>query len=220
MSLIAAGALSACGGKGDEKAPCFDLTAPGVVVYLPGLDVLVRDVYGRGQALGTKVTVYHGVDSLVSTWGDTLHVHAGFNFAGTFTVRASRPYYRDAVISNVVVVDGQCSVAVTHLPVTLQLAPGAPPVRSLTILGGGFFFLSKTGDQLSLTVRFDADPCVATTVNCRLSNTTLVRIDNAGVVTAKCSLTGGVETVTATATADTTVHATAKVSVQKQTSCA
>jgi hypothetical protein len=216
-SLLAAGALVACS---HDAAPgsCFDMSAPGVVIYIPAIDLLVRDASGRGEAFGTKVVVYDGADSTMATGSDTLHVFAGYTYAGSFTVHVNRQFYRETVLSNVAVVNGQCSAVVTHIPVTLQLAPGAPPIRSLAVFGATF--LSAPGEQRQLSARFDADPGISTTVNWRLSDTTLARIDGVGLVTAKCSLAGGVETVTAIAAVDTAFKATAQFGVAKETTCA
>ena len=196
---------------------CVNLMLPGVVVYLPGIDVLVRDANGRGEALGTKVVVYRGADSMVAIGFDTLLVNAGYNVAGTFNVRVNRPFYRDTVISNVIVADGRCTVVTTELPVTLQLIAGAPRLRSLAVVGAQF--MSAAGAQRQLQARFDADPSVPATVTWRLTDTTLARIDAAGLVTAKCSVIGGVETVSAVASVDTTVKASAEFGVARQSTC-
>lgn len=215
--LIALAALAACDQATEKKSSCFEMSAPGVVAYIPGVDLTIRDVYGRGEALGAHIVVHQGADSMMSLGEDTLHARAGYTYAGTFTVRVSRPFYRDTVVRNVVVRAGECSVLTTAIPVTLQLAPNAPAIRSITLIGAEFLF--TPGEQRRLTARFDVDPVVPTTVRWRLSDTTLVRIDDAGVVTSKCTLTGGSETVTAIATVDTTFQATTQFSVQKQTEC-
>jgi hypothetical protein len=188
-----------------------------VVIYSPGIDVLVRDVNGRGLALGTTVTVYRGSDSTKATGNDTLHIRAGFLDAGNFYVRVSRPFYQDAVLPSVAVLLGQCNVVVTVVPVTLQLAQGAPPIRSIAVFGADFLY--APGVQRQLSARLDANASVSQTVNWRLSDTTLARIDAAGLVTAKCSLAGGVDTVTAIAAADTTFKGKAIFGVAKITTC-
>jgi hypothetical protein len=211
-------AFSACDRHADaDTDSCFDMSAPGVVVYLPGIDVLIRDRYGRGQALGATVIVRRGGDSLETRGQDTLHVRAGYTTAGTFSIHVRKPFYRDTVLSNVIVRSGDCAVLVTEVPLTLQLEPNAPPMRSIAIVGTGF--LVVPGEQRQLEARIDADPGVDTSVSWTLSDTTLAGIDAAGVVTARCSLTGGIETVRAIAIADTTLQATAQFGVQKQASC-
>lgn len=215
-SFVVAGALAACS-HDEEGASCYTPFVPGVVIYSPGIDVLVRDANGRGEAFGTQVTVYRGTDSRTTTGMDTLHIRAGYTDAGSFKVRVSRPFYLDAVVPSVAVLAGQCNVVVTLLPVTLQLAPGAPPIRSLALFGTDFLY--APGVQRQLSARFDADPNIPTTVNWRLTDTTLARIDGAGLLTAKCSLLGGVDTVTVIATADTTFKSAAVFGVAKQTAC-
>ncbi len=215
-SLAAAGLLAACS-HDEEGASCFSPLVNGVVIYSPGIDVLVRDANGRGEAFGTKVTVYRGTDSAMTTGSDTLHVRAGYTDAGSFKVRVSRRFYQDAVLPSVAVLSGQCNVVVTPVSVTLLLAQGAPPIRSLALFGADFLY--APGVQRQLSARFDADPGIPTTVNWRLSDSTLARIDAAGLLTAKCSLAGGADSVTAIATVDTTVKATAIFSVAKQTTC-
>ena len=211
-------ALAACDRHADaDTDSCFDMNAPGVVVYLPGIDLLIRDRYGRGQALGATVIVRRGGDSVETRGEDTLHVRAGYVTAGTFSIHVRKPFYRDTVLSNVVVRSGDCAVLVTQVPLTLQLAPNAPPIRSIAIIGTAFLVIP--GEQHRLEARIDADPGVDTSVSWALSDTTLARIDASGVVTAKCSLAGGIETVRAIAIADTTLQATAQFGVQKQASC-
>ena len=54
LALIAAcAAFAAC--ASDERKVCADVSAPGVVIQSPGLDVTIRDAGGRGRALGTTV---------------------------------------------------------------------------------------------------------------------------------------------------------------------
>jgi hypothetical protein len=216
VALFIGAGLVACD-HDTAKASCFDMSAPGVLVYVPGIDLVLRDRFGRGEALGTTVIVHNGNDSVVTTGIDTLHVPAGYTYAGTFSVRVTRPFYRDTVLSNVVVQAGDCSVKTLQLPLTLQLAPGAPSLRSVGVFGADF--LSTPGTTRQLTARFDADPGIPTTVSWRVSDAALADINAAGLVTAKCSLAGGTETVTAVATADTTVRGSVNFGVQKQTTC-
>ena len=215
-ALLGLVALSACDHDPATNS-CFDMNFPGVVAYRPGIDLVVRDPFGRGEALGTTVVVHNGSDSVLTTGIDTLHVSAGYQYAGTFSVRVTRPFYRDTVLTNVVVQSSDCSVTILQLPLTLQLAAGAPALRSVDVFGADF--LSTPGQQRQLSARFDANPGVPMTVTWRLSDNTLAQIDATGLVTAKCSLAGGTETVTALATADTTVRGSARFGVQAQTAC-
>lgn len=215
-ALVSLASLGACD-HDNAIVTCFPMSAPGVIIYNPGIDVILRDSFGRGEALGTRVVVYHGADSVVATGIDTLHVNAGYTYGGTFSVRVTRPFYRDTVLTDVNVQQGDCSVKTIQLPVTLQFANGAPALRSVGVVGADF--LSTPGQQRQLTARFDANPGIPTTVIWRVSDNTLAQIDASGLVTAKCSTVGGTETVTAIATADTTARGSARFSVQAQTAC-
>jgi hypothetical protein len=190
-----------------------------VVVYLPGIDLLVKDASGQGQALGDTAITYRGIDSVISRGFDTLHVWAGFGAPGTYAVRLKRKFYRETVIPGVVVQSGVCGGPVTTiLPVTLQLAPGAPALRSIAVFG--VQFLHAPGVQSQAVARFDADPTVQRTVTWRLSDTTIARIDANGLITAKCTIRSNVvDTVTALATIDTMVRAKALFSVAQQGNC-
>jgi len=205
----------ACGGGKDD--PCLP-NVPGVAVFAPGIDLLVRDASGRGMALGDSVTSYRGTDSVGVIGYDTLHVLTGFGQAGTYVVRVRRQFYRDAVIPNVTVKQGECGSVVTQqVPVTLQLAPGAPPLRSIAVFGGGF--LPAPGATSQLIARFDADPSVPTTVSWRLSDSSVAKVDASGLLTAKCTTKIITDTVTALATVDTTVKARTFFQVAQQASC-
>jgi hypothetical protein len=205
----------ACGGGKDD--PCLPV-APGVTVFVPGIDLVVRDALGRGMALGDTAITYAGTDSIRVAGYDTLHVQAGFGRPGTYSVRVRRQYYRDAVVPSVTVTQGQCgSTVTTQVPVTLELAPGAPALRSIAIFGGGF--LSAPAATRQLIARFDADPSVPTTVAWRLSDSSVATVDASGLLTAKCTTKVVVDTVTALATVDTTVRARTLFQVAQQASC-
>ena len=207
--------VAACSGNGSD--PCMP-SAPGVLVYRPGIDLVVRDASGRGAALGDTSVTYRAADSITAFGTDTLHLPAGFTLPGTFTVRVKRPNYTDAVVSNVTVPTDQCGGPVTQqVAVTLQLVPGAPSLRSIAILGNAF--LPAPGAKTQLVARFDADPSVPTTVSWRLSDSTVATIDGSGLLTAKCTTKIVADTVTAVATADTTVMARAPFQVASQSSC-
>ena len=211
--------LAACGE--DQHPVCADISAPGVVIFLPGLDVQVRDAGGQGRALGTTVVVRSAgasTDSAVAVGRDTVHVPAGFSRAGRFDVTLRHPFYRDTLIPNVAVVAGACGgYTVAPVAVTLRLAPGAPPVLSIGVLGREF--LPLAGDTARLFAVVDADAGLSHAVTWRSADTTLARIDAGGIVTARCTTIGGTDTVTAVSVADTTVRGKAPMVVTKQTSC-
>jgi hypothetical protein len=217
ISLGALGIMVACDSD-DPTDPCRT-QVPGLLIYVPGIDMLVRDANGQGQALGDTAITYRGTDSLITTGYDTLHLDAGFGAPGTYAVRLKRKFYRETVIPGVVVQSGMCGGPVTTtLPVTLQLAPGAPALRSIAVFGANFLY--APGVQSQAVARFDANPTVPRTVTWRLSDTSVARIDANGLITAKCTTTSNRrDTVTALATVDTMARGTAVFSVAQQGSC-
>lgn len=205
----------ACGGSKDD--PCLPVT-PGVAVFQPGIDLVVRDASNRGEALGDTVITYRGSDSVRTVGFDTLHAFAGFGVPGAYAVRVKRQYYLDAVLPSVTVGVAQCGgPATVQVPVTLQLAPGAPALRSIAVFGGGF--LATPGATTRVVARFDADPSVPTTVTWRLSDSSVATIDASGLLTAKCTTKILTDTVTAVATADTAIRARSYFQVAQQARC-
>ena len=206
--------LTACGGAADDA--CTPIVA-GVVISDGAIDVSIRNRAGRGEAIGAVVTASTASGSVSGRLGDTVHVFVG-NGPGPFQVHVSKPFYRDTTISNVVAAGGTCGFGNTiALPVTIGLAAGAPPMRSVALLGAGF--LATPGSQLHLVPYVDADPGVSTAVTWQISDTTLARVDAAGTVTAKCSVHGGADTVTATSVTDPTVRGQAPIGVGAAASC-
>jgi len=216
--LLCAAALAACDRKNEVGMTCADLVVPGVVISRAGIDVQIRDPFGRGQAIGsTVVAKSDGVAEDRTDIRDTLNAYTAYSHAGTFSVQVSRPYYRDAIVSNVVVRPEGCAVATTTVPVTLELAPGAPPLRSMIIVGADFLY--QPGVQVHLLPHFDADPGVSTAVTWSLSDASLATVDANGVVTAKCTKDGGTETVTATSVVDAGISATVRLGVAGANNC-
>lgn len=215
----AAVATAACANKDDKSNGCGFSVEPGIVIA-PGIDLQIRDPFGRGQAIGTTV-VTRKQDAQGETGGsvgDTLNIYTAYNVSGIYSVTLSRRYYRDTTIANIDVVPGDCGlVRTTRLPVVLQLAAGAPPVRAVTILGADY--LATPGAHVQLIPHFDANPDASTTVTWQVSDATLATVDANGVVTAKCSKSGGTEQVTVTSSADPTVTATVNIGVAPAASC-
>ena len=217
--IILAGLAAGCSGRDqDIRSTCGDPSVPGVVVQPPGIDLQIRDPYGVGQALGTTATVTRGTAAPERTEvRDTLDILAAFNVSGTFTVRVSRPFYKDAAISPIIVLPAGCGVRTTVVPVNLELATGAPPLRAIAVIGGDFLY--APGVQVHLKAHFDADPQVSRAVTWSVSDATLASIDANGVVTAKCSRTGGSVVVTAKTVADPAVTASTTLGVGTAQSC-
>ena len=211
-------ALCAACGTRDDADPCLPIVN-GVVAYVPALDLVVRNARGQGIALNDTAIASNGRESVTSTGYDTLHIQAGRPEPGTYSARVTRRYYLDGVVTDIVVPAGRCGGPTTRtVPITLQLAPGAPPLRSVGVIGVDFLYAPGVQRQLAASV--DADAGVATTVTWRLSDTTVARIDASGLVTAKCTTKDyPVDTVTAISTADTTVRGSALVGVAHQTAC-
>ena len=211
--------LVACGGATGENNnnDCQPLVF-GVIVYPPGIVLQVRDPFGRGQAIGTTAVFRRsggGTDQ--GFVQDTLKIVNTSNQTGTFTATVSRPYYRDATVSNIQVVPNGCSVKTAVVPVTLQLAPNAPPLRALVLLGADNLY--APGVQVHLVPHFDANPDVSTAVTWTVSDASLVTVDANGVVTAKCTKDGGTVKVTATAVADGTTSAFVNIGVAGSATC-
>lgn len=138
--------------------------------------------------------------------------------AGTYSVRLAKPAYRDTTIANVVVMAGDCNlVQTTKLAVTLQPLDSATSVRSVGV--AGTTFLATPGSRAQLVAIVDADSGLSHAVTWRLSDTTMATVDRSGLVTAKCSMSGGTETVTATSVANGAVGASATFGVGAAESC-
>jgi len=192
---------------------------PGVVIQGPGIDLQVRDPFGRGQAIGTTAVVRR-TDGFVAGVDvqDTLNLLSVYNLEGTFDITLTRPYYLDATLSPVAVsLTSDGCLNVKKIPVTLQLAPGAPALRAITILGADF--LDHAGAHAQLEAHFDANPNVSTAVVWQSSDPTLATVDANGLATAKCSKSGGTVTVTVTSAVDPTVTSSVHMGVAPAATC-
>lgn len=184
----------------------------GVVIFSPGIVLQVRDPFGRGQAIGTTAVIRRADGSTdQSVVRDTLNIDGTSNETGTFSATLSRPYYRDETVANIKVTPNGCGVNTATVPVTMQLAPNAPALRSFILLGADFLY--QPGVQVHLVPHFDANPDVSTAVTWSVGDTTLATVDANGVVTAKCTKDGGTVKVTATSVADTTMSASVNIGV-------
>lgn len=210
--------MLACSHDDSNNGQTCQPIVDGIIIYAPGIDLQVRDPFGRGQAIGTTAAI-RGSDGAVEQGevDDTVNIVGERNVAGTYTVTLSRPYYSDVTLNGIKVFSTGCSVQTTTIPVTMPLAPGAPPLRALTILGRDNLY--APGVQIHLVPYFDANPSVSRAVVWTLSDTTLATVDTSGIVTAKCSKAGGTETVTATAVYDGTTSASVQIGVAAVASC-
>ena len=218
LLCVGAAAIVACSHDDTNNGQTCQPIVDGIIIYAPGIDLQVRDPFGRGQAIGTAAVIRRSDGSIDHGQSeDTVNIVGARNLAGTFTVTLSRPYYSDVTLNGIKVFSTGCSVQTTTIPVAMPLAPGAPPLRALTILGVDFLY--QPGAQRHLVAYFDANPSVSRSVVWKLSDTTLATVDTSGTVTAKCSRTSGTDTVTATAVYDGTTSASAQFGVAAGTSC-
>lgn len=199
-------------------ARCGDITVPGVLVMPPGIQVALRNAQGQPAALGASLTAVNASQAPTPGYiADSLTLDVNV-LAGTYSVRITKPAYRDTTIANVVVLLSDCNfVQTTKLAVTLQSAGGATSVRSVGVAGATF--LATPGSQAQLVAIVDADSGLSHAVTWRLSDTTMATVDRSGLVTAKCSTSGGAETVTATSVANDAVSASATFGVGATESC-
>jgi hypothetical protein len=210
----------ACGG---DRSPtigmhCDDITVPGVIVNPAGIELAIRNQFGQAEAAGAVVKVLDADRTPVGSYrADSLTLTVFIIRAGTYSVEISKQFYRDTTISRIVVLSGPCTVQTTKTAVVLQFAAGAPPVRGVAVFGT--MFLASPGSQARMVATVDADPGVSRDVTWRLTDTTMARIDPTGLVTSKCSIRGGTDTVTATSVADPSVTGRATFGVGTQASC-
>lgn len=191
---------------------------PGTLIQVAGIVVEVRDPFGRGQAIGTTATVRRSDGFTPYTEAsDTLRIESAFDLAGSFSVMLTRPYYRDTTITKISVTPNGCIVNTTTLPVVMQLVPGAPPLRALTLVGAAF--LDHAGAQVQLLAHFDADPGTSQAVTWEVDNAALASIDANGLLTAKCTTAGGTVKVMARSVANTSIWNTVNIGVAPASSC-
>jgi hypothetical protein len=220
--VVAAAGWAACGSDKPTTVGvhCGDITVPGILASPPGLQLTIRNAAGQAEAAGASVSVLNVDKTPIGTYGpDSLTLTVYDIGAGTYSVRISKPFYRDTTIANLVVHQGECAevVQTTKASVVLELAPGAPQVRSVAIYGA--MFLATPGIQTRMVALVDADASFSHAVTWRVSDTTMARVDQTGLVTSKCSTRGGTDTLTAISVADPSVVGRATFGVGAQASC-
>jgi hypothetical protein len=180
--------LLACRGRATTEVP----RKSGLVTVcagtgFPGVAVQIRRPDGRPIAPGAKLVVRDGAyrDSVIEAWSP-LMLGAAENRAGTYTVEVSKPFYRTVTIKNVSVPGGPCGAYHTvSVAVTLDPLPGAPAIRSVSVIPAGSGLGSGLNEQF--TVYVDADPGSDTSVTWSLSDPRPARIDSVGMLTALCA---------------------------------
>ncbi|MGH7616357.1 MAG: Ig-like domain-containing protein, partial [Gemmatimonadaceae bacterium] len=175
---------------------CGDITVPGTVVSPAGIQLTLRNRFGAPVAAGASIVALNGNGAAISSFSsDSLTATIYGTAVGTYTAQISKPFYRDTTLANVAVLPGECPgiVQTTKQAVVLTISAGAPPVRSVAVFGTTF--LATGGSQAHLVALVDADSGVSRAVTWRVSDTTMAKIDQSGLLTAKCSLRGGADTV-------------------------
>lgn len=214
VAAIAAGIL-ACGS--DSNDPGVILT-PGVATLPPGIQISVRNDQGIAIAQGTSAVVVGLSDSTSRSFvadSLTIRIYVG---PGTYTVRLSKPLYRDTTLTNIVVQGADFgSLQTTDLSVTLHAAPSTSVVRSVAIFGEAF--LDRPGAEAHLSAVVDAPPGMQRAVRWSVDDTSLATIARNGVIAARCSARGGTVTTTARSVADDAVFSTVRIAVAPASSC-
>ena len=194
--VVVVGAVAAC--RADKTSPDTQCLKSGIgpggvlgeVILGPALDLEVRDPFGRGQAIGTTAVVRASSGELAAVdVQDSVNILAVYGSEGTFSVRLLRPYYEETALFPLhLSFSSNGCLNMTKIPVTLHLAPGAPALRAITILGAQF--LDGPAATAQLVPYFDANPGVSQAVTWMVSDTALATINASGLVTAKCSKSG------------------------------
>lgn len=208
--LIATLALAAC--KGVTEVRC-------AVGYPPSLNVTVRDVAGRPQALGAAVTFYDGTDRFLdSTFTESLSVQGG-GAGHTYDISVTKRYYADTTVRRVSTpnydICGSYRPGQVTVPVVLSLVVGAPAVRSLYLLPQRIT-MDRGWTPFVFASVIDANVGTSHAVRWSIAGDTgSVAFDSAtGTLTYRCLKKSGYLTLTATSVADSTVVASSAVAVQ------
>jgi hypothetical protein len=219
LASIAAIVAAGCGSDGGSDGGCHDfLVSPGTLILQPGIQVAIRNSQGQSIAQSAHVDALNGgPPPAVSRNPDSLSLDVYVN-PGTYSLGLSAPFYRDTTLADIRVISGDCgTVQPTKLNLVLQTAAGAPPVRSVALFGGDF--LATPGSRTRMVAIVDANAGVSRALAWRVSDTTMATIDQTGLVTSKCSIHGGVDTVTATSIVDPTVSGRNVVGIGASGSC-
>jgi hypothetical protein len=140
--------LAACGELlGNHVSGCN--VGPG-----PAFNVITRDQNGTGQALGALV-VFHDdstshADSAYRT-DDTLSDYGGVQNR-RYDIKVSKRYYADGWAIDAITHSDNCGLGQTRLTISIALLPGAPAIRSMTMLPSAFY-LDPGEDDSTLTFR-------------------------------------------------------------------
>ena len=207
--------------SGIALSGCADVFGPQSCGVAPGsaFNVITRDQFGTGQALGA-VVVFHddssGHADTTSRLDDTLSDYGGVQNR-YYDIQVSKRYYTDGWARHVITYPDGCGLGLSRVTVTIQLIPGSPAIRTMNMLPQAFW-LDPAEDQPTLTFRpfIDADPGVSRAVRWTITgDSTAATFDPvAALLTYHCQPLTTHTTFTATLLADTTLVASSLVTVQ------
>ncbi len=186
--VAAAVAVVGCGAAAQHPTVPSELVNCAGVGF-PAIRVEVRRDDGRPVAAGATLVVTDGnfKQTTVETWS-ALTLEAADNRTGTYTVEVSKPFYKTARIDRVSVPGGPCGAYHTvTVPITLEVLPTAPQIRSVSVAQPGVGL--GVGLHNQYTVWVDATPGADTSVTWSLSDPRVATIDQSGFLTAKCGTT-------------------------------
>ena len=203
--------FSAIPASASVEVACMGTSGPSVLVE-------VRDAHGRPAALGATLEIREGSFRASSepqySW-DGLHVSAGGNRPGTYEGRVTKPWYRPVEIHGIRAPgDSLChSAGPTDIrKVTLELLPGAPPVRQILVFPPSSS-LGIPGWPETMAAYVDADPEVSTAVTWSSSDTTVVKVLPTGVIIPQCRRGRGIAKVFARSVVNPRVKGSGTVEV-------
>jgi hypothetical protein len=216
LSVAATAAIAAC------SNPLGPSGCAGVGYH--ALRITITDQYGDGQALGATVTLTDGsYQERDGSEFDPVTVWAAGERGGrTYDIRVSKPYYKDVVINGVKTRGGGCvtghedpPVTIT-VPVTLTLAQGAPPIRSLHLVPHHILLDRTYTESFAFRPYVDANPGVSRAVSWTLrGDTASVTFDAAsGTLRYRCLPKSGFLWITARSLVDPKLVDSADVAVQ------
>jgi hypothetical protein len=172
---------------------------------IPSVVARVRNQFGKPAAIGSAVTIRkRGYVLTREGFQDSLRVwlEDGHNEDGVFELFAVKPWHEDAYIRRVSVSGDACGVvSPTQVDVTLELLPGAPPVRQVVLNPNAPFL--DCSFSAPLTAHVEADDSVSGAVTWLSRDTAIARVSDGRL---GCSTKPGTTYVLAVAAADPSVR--------------
>jgi len=172
---------------------------------IPSVVAQVRNQFGKPAAIGSVVTIRkRGYVLTREGFHDSLRVwlEDGHNEDGVFELFAVKPWHEDAYIRQVYVLGDACGVvSPTQVDVTLELLPGAPPVRQVVLDPNAPFL--DCSFPTPLTPHVEADDSVSKSVTWLSRDTAIARVSDGRL---SCGSKPGTTYVVALAAADPSVR--------------